>query len=147
MNLANTFKFVPGQTSPEDALSSADYPASGSYIDVTGYQWANVVIHLGALADAITFEIKEAEATNGTADSIDTTYCKHTCAANDDDEMITFAIETAKLSADHHFLTCTVAEVSGSNYADIMFVLGPARHQPVTQSDSLPSASQHEHAG
>ena len=69
MNLTNAFKFIPGQISPEDALSAGDYPASNSYIDVTGYQWANVVIHLGAIhsSDLPSFEIKEAEATNGTA--------------------------------------------------------------------------------
>lgn len=150
MNLTNAFKFVPGQTSPEDALVAGDYPASNSYVDVTGYQWVNVVIHLGAInaSDLPSFEIKEAEATNGTADSIDTTYCKHTCAADDDDEMITFAIETAKLSEDHHFLTCTVAGVTNGSHADIMYILGPARHQPVTQdTDVLPAASQHEFAG
>ena len=150
MNLTNGFKFVAGQTSPEDALAAANYPASGSYIDVTGYQWVNVLIHLGAIdgSDLPSFEIKEAEATNGTADSIDTTYCKHTCAADDDDEMITFAIETAKLSEDHHFLTCTVAAVTNGSYADIVYVLGPARHQPVTQTTALlPTASIHEYAG
>jgi len=149
MNLTNAFKFVPGQTSPEDALSAANYPLSGSYIDVTGYQWVNVLVHLGAIdaSDVPTFEIKCSDATNGTTDSIDTTYCKATCAADDDDELITFAIEVAKLPADHHFLTCAVAAVTNGTYGDIMFILGPGRHQPVTQGDELPDASMFEYAG
>jgi hypothetical protein len=150
MKIPNAFLFVAGQTSPEDALSAADYPASGSYIDVTGYQWVNIPIHLGAInaSDVPVFEVKCSDATNGTADSIDTTYCQHTCAHDDDDEMITFAIEVAKLPADHHFLTVTVSGVTNGTYGDILFLLGPARHQPVTQTTALlPTASIHEFAG
>ena len=32
-----------GQASPEDALSTAEYPARGSFIDVSGDEWVNVV--------------------------------------------------------------------------------------------------------
>ncbi len=149
MNFANTYKLVAGQTSPEDVLLAADYPASGSYIDVTGYPWVNVIVHLGAIhgSDLPVFTLKCSDATNGTADDIDATYAAHTCAADDDDEFVTLAVEVAKLPTDHHFVTCTVSAVTNGSYGDIVFFLGPALTQPVTQSSSLPSASQHELAG
>jgi len=149
MNFYNGFKLVAGQTSPEDVLTAADYPASGSFIDVSGYEWVNAVVHLGYIhgSDLPSFTLKCSDATNGTADTLDATYAAHTCAADDDDEFIVFSIETAKLPTDHHFLTCTVAAVTNGSYADIVFYLGPARHNPVTQASTLPSASAHELAG
>jgi hypothetical protein len=150
MNLSNAFKFARGNALTETVLSAADYPASGSYIDVSGYPWVNVIIELGTIhgSDLPSFTLKCSDATNGTADSIDATYAAHTIAADDDGELVTFALETAKLPADHHFLTCTVAAVTNGSYANILFLLGPALSQPVTQTTAvLPTASAHEYAG
>ena len=144
------YKFVAGQTSPEDALSTGAYPASGSYIDVSGYEWVNVVIHLGAIhaSDTPKFTMKQTDSASGTLDTISTADCVHTCAADDDDEVVTFYIQTATLKDDHHFLSCSVGSVSNGSYGDIMYFLGGARHQPVTQTTALlPAASQHIHAG
>ena len=142
---------VAGQTSPEDALSSTAYPASGSYIDVSAYEWVNVVVHLGAIdsSDAPKLVLKQTTATNGgTLDTINSAMT-HTAAADDDDEVVTFYLETANLADDHHFVTLSVASgVSNASYGDIMFYLGGARHQPVTQTTALlPTASQNIYAG
>jgi hypothetical protein len=126
-------KIVVGQTSPEDALGSSAYPASGSFIDVSGYEWVNVVVHLGALTGTPVFKLKQAESASGTPDTIDATNCVHTVAASDDDEILLFHLETAKLAVDHHFLTLSVTTGVGTDYADILFYLGGARHEPVTQ--------------
>lgn len=150
MNLSNAFKFARGNALTETVLSAGDYPASGSYIDVSGYPWVNVIIALGTIhaSDLPSFTIKCSDATNGTADILDATYAAHTCAANDDGELVTFAIETAKLPVDHHFLTCAVAGVTNGSYADILFLLGPGLSQPVTQTTAvLPTASKYELAG
>jgi len=140
-NFSNAFKVVAGQTSPEDALSAADYPASGSYIDVSGYEEVNVVVHMGAInaGDTPSVEIKVAEAIAGTADVIDATYCKKEVLATDDDQFLVFHVEVAKLVDDHHFLTCQIADVTNGAYGDIVFYLCGARHQPVTQGTDLPS--------
>lgn len=144
------YLFVAGQTSPEDALSAGNYPASASYIDVTGYEWVNVIVHLGAIdaSDTPGLELKQADAVDGTLDVIDATNCVHECAADDDDEIVTFYLETANLATDHHFISLVVADVTNGSYADILFILGGARRQPVTQTTALlPAASQHIHAG
>ena len=91
--LSSTFKFVSGHTEAADSAShdledvlvtDEYYPATGSYIDVSGAERVHVLIHIGTLADAITFQLYEAEAADGTADALSATYYKHTCAAADD---------------------------------------------------------------
>jgi len=148
--LALSRKFVAGQTSPEDALSAGNYPASSAYVDVSGYEWVDIVIHMGAIhaSDTPKFTVKQTDSVSGTLDTIDTANCVHTCAADDDDEIVTFHIETAKLAADHHFLSVVAASVANGSYGDIMYYLGGARQQPVTQTTALlPSASINRHAG
>jgi len=142
-------KLVAGQTSPEDSLSTAEYPASGSFIDVTGYEWVNVVVHLGAIdsGDTPVFKLQQSDSVSGTMDTIDTVNCKKTCAHTDDDQALMFHLETSQLADDHHFITMDVSGVATS-YADILFFLGGARHKPVTQATTLvPTDNQFIKAG
>ena len=132
-NLAT--KIVVGQTSPEDALTTAHYPASGSYIDVSGFEWVNVVVHMGAMGGTPKFLLKQTDGVSGsTLDTIDTVNGVHTAATSDDDEIILFHLETAKLAVDHHFITLSIASGISSDSGDILFYLGGARHEPVTQN-------------
>ena len=141
---------VPGQTSPEDALSSAsNYPASGSYIDVSGCDAVDVIIHLGAInaSDTPGFSLKCSDANNGTLDAISASYTSHDSAANDDDEFVTFHLETSALPSEHYYIAVTTSAVSNGSYGDIVFYLWK-RSLPVSQSDSLlPSASIHTYHG
>ena len=126
-------KIVVGQTSPEDALTTASYPATSAYIDVSGYEWVNAVVHLGAITGTPKFTLKQTDGiSGGTLDTIDSANLVHTCATGDDDEILLFHLETAKLAVDHHFITMAVASV-GTDYGDILYYLGGARHGPVTQ--------------
>lgn len=148
--LHKDYKFVAGQTSPEDALSAGNYPASSSYVDVSGYEKVDIIIRMGAVhnSDTPSFTVKQAPATDGTTATISTANCVHTAAGTDDDEMVTFHIETAKLTADSHFLTVKVASVANGSYGDILYLLGGARHKTVTQTTALlPTASTYTHAG
>ncbi len=132
------FKVAKGNAKPDTALvNSTYYPASAAFIDVSGYEWVNVIVHLGTIADAISFTLKQAEAANGTPDTIDTANCVKTLGTTDDGQVLSFFLETAQLAADHHFITCLVGSVSGNNYASILYYLGGARHQPVTQASAV----------
>ena len=142
-------KLVAGQTSPEDVLAVAEYPASGSFIDVTGFEWVNVVVHLGAIdsGDTPVFKLQQSDSISGTMDTIDTVNCKKTCAHTDDDQALMFYLETSQLDADHHFITMDVSGVA-TTYGDIIFLLGGARDRPVTQGTTLvPTDNQFIKAG
>ena len=142
-------KLVAGQTSPEDSLSTAEYPASGSFIDVTGFEWVNVIVHLGAIdsGDTPVFKLQQSDSVSVTMDTIDTVNSKKTCAHTDDDQALMFYLETSQLAADHHFITMDVSGVATS-YADIIFLLGGARDRPVTQATTLvPTDNQFIKAG
>jgi len=132
-------KLMAGQTSPEDSLSTAEYPASGSFIDVTGFEWVNVVVHLGAIdsGDTPVFKLQQSDSVSGTMDTIDTANCVKTCAHNDDDQALMFYLETSQLAADHHFITVDVSGVSNASFGDIIYLLGGARDRPVTQATAL----------
>ena len=135
-----------GSTQLHDILANGNYPASGSYIDVSDVERVHIQILLGEIADAITFTVKEAESVSGTVDVIDATYATHTIGASDDNEFVTFTIVVSELSLDHHFLTVVVSGVSGSNYAAITYHLDvnskPASLQAAALT-TLPLASIH----
>jgi len=144
------YKFVRGQTKCETALvNNTAYPASSAYVDVSGYEGVEVLIHLGTLADAVVFTLKQTDGISGaTLDTIDTANCKKTVATTDDGQVISMYLESAQLAEDHHWITCYVSGVSGSDYADILFLLGGARHLPVTQATAVcPSDNQLMKAG
>jgi len=144
------YKFVLGQELVETALNNnTAYPTTASYIDVTGYEWVEVIIHLGTLADAVVFTLKQTDGVSGsTLDTIDTANCKKTVATADAGQIISMHLQTEQLAADHHFVTCYVSSVSGSDYADIIYLLGGARHLPVTQATAVcPSDNQLIKAG
>ena len=146
---ANTYKVVLGQSLPETVLSSAAYPASGSYIDVSACERFHCLIHWGTIAagDTPMATLKEADAADGTLDTIDATYAAHTGANNDDGEWVAFTVEVDQLATDHHFVSCVLSGISGSTYGEIFFLL-PLLSLPVTQTTAvLPSASQHALVG
>lgn len=141
---------VAGQTSPEDSLSTAEYPASASFIDVSGYDWVNVVVHMGAIhaSDTPVLKVQQSDSVSGTMDTIDTVNCKKTLANTDDDQVVMFYLETAQLATDHHFITLDVSGVANTTYGDIMFYLGGTHSKPVTQSTTLvPTDNQFIKAG
>ncbi len=145
-NFVQNVKLVAGKASPEDALSARSYPASGAFVDVSGFEWAAVVVHLGAIdsGDTPGLEVKVSDAIDGTEDVIDATNCVKEVAHTDDDQVVIFIIKVEALAADHHFLSLVVADVSNASYGDIMYYLsGPARKLPVSQDSTLlPSDNQ-----
>jgi len=142
------FKIVAGQSSPEDALTAASYPASGSFVDIRGFEWVHILVHLGAIhaSDTPGFTPQSTDAANGTLATIDASLV-HESAADDDDEFILWSIETQKLADTHTHVSLTVADVANGSYGDILFFLSSARQAPVTQTAALPSGSQYEFAG
>jgi len=146
---AHRFKVAKGQDLVETALTATDYPSSGSYVDVGNAERVHVLVHFGTIdaSDTPVIEIKQATAADGTLTTINTTYCKHTAAGNDDGELVLFTIETKKLTENYSFLAAAVSSVDNGSYGDILFLV-PENEVPVTQATAVcPSASQHEYVG
>lgn len=146
-NFSENVFLAAGQTSPEDALAAGNYPASGSYVDVSNYQGVNIVVHMGAIhaSDTPTVEIKQTDAVDGTLDTLDATNCKKVFAAADDDQVGVFYIDTDTLADDHHFLSAVVSLVTNGSYGDIVYFCCGPKKAPVTQTTALlPSDNQFE---
>lgn len=140
-SLSERMKCVLGSAKPETAMSGvAAYPASGSYIDVSGYEWVHIIAHLGTLhaSDTPTLEPQCSDANNGTLDAIDATNLKHTCdVTNDDGDVLMWSIEVRKLPEDHHFLALdTGGTLTNGSYIDVLFLLEGGA-QPVTQPSTV----------
>jgi hypothetical protein len=90
MNLSNAFKFARGNALTETVLSAGDYPASGSYIDVSGYPWVTDYRVRQSMPVFLPSFTTNARRDQCTADIMDATYAAHTCAANEM-RIVTFA--------------------------------------------------------
>lgn len=136
--LGHQFRIVAGQASPEDALAAGKYPASGSFIDLSGVERVHVLVHVGALDTATTITVQSANAVDGTPADVDGT--EFVIAATDDDQVVAITVETAAILAngsDHRYVTLDVAGATGDNdYADILFLL-EGEELPVTQDATL----------
>lgn len=135
--LANNMLVMRGPTNCETALSGvAALPASGSFIDVSGYEYVHVIVHLGTIhgSDTPVFTLKCSDAANGTLDVIDSSLAI-TPAVNDDGEFLHWTLKVDTLPADHRFVALAVSgTLTNGSYADVIFLLDGARHAPVTQT-------------
>lgn len=150
--LAQVVKLALGSAKPETAMSGVvAYPASGSYVDVSGYERVHIIAHLGTLHadDTPVLTPKCADAANGTLDVIDSSLA-HTCdVTNDDGQCVVWTIATANLPEDHHFVAlATSGTLTNGSYVDVLYLLDGARELPVSQSATvLPGAHQYSLVG
>ena len=116
------------------AIADGDFPASGSYIDVSDFTHFAFLILVGTLDSALVCKVQQATAVDGTP--ADITGATLTVAADDDNEWKSIEVESAKLNlaSDYRYVTLDVAGAAGSNdYLCIVFLGWNARHLPVTQ--------------
>jgi hypothetical protein len=149
---AHGFTLHPLTSTNNDQLATAtDLPASGSYVDVGGYEYVTIILRFGTIhaSDAPVVAPKCADSVSGTLDALDTAgTLQHTAAADDDGEYVTWHIEVASLPTDHHFLALDVVSgASNGSYANAE-MFGRANSLPVTQATTvLPGASQYYMGG
>lgn len=150
--LAKNVKVVKGSAKPETAMSGvAAYPASGSFVDVSGFEYVHILAHLGTLhtSDTPVLTPKCSDAVGGTLDVIDSSLAHTPDPDGDDGEWVVWTIQVDTLPVDHHFLAlATSGTLTNGSYIDVVFLLAGAREMPVTQTTAvLPSASQYVWAG
>lgn len=142
---------VRGPTNCETAMSGVSaLPASGSYIDVSGYEFVHIIAHLGTLhaSDTPVLTPKVADSASGTLDVIDSTLA-HTCnVTTDDGKFVVWSIEVRKLALDHHFIALALSgTLTNGSYVDVVFLLENGS-QPVSQTTAqVPSANQYHWLG
>ena len=99
-SFSERFKVVRGSAKPETAMSGmAAYPASGAFVDVTGYEFVHVIAHLGTVhaSDTPVLTVKCSDAINGTLDVIDASLAHTVDVTNDDGKDLIWSIEVRKL--------------------------------------------------
>ncbi|MGQ9491733.1 MAG: hypothetical protein ACUVS6_13755 [Anaerolineae bacterium] len=146
---AHKYKVIPGKAAPETQLTAGNYPASGSYVDVSGCERVHVLIHLGAVAsgDTPTFEVKQAPAADGTPVTISATNCRWVGSGSSDNNLVLLTIETDKLAPGHRYVTLVASGTLNGTYADVLFLL-PLTSEPVAQIEAIcPPANQLAYVG
>jgi hypothetical protein len=140
---SDNYKVVLGIALCETATTAANYPVSGSYVDVSGYERVHIFIHTGTIhnSDTPVYTPKCAEAINGTLDVIDSSLALTPAPAADDGYCFCWTIEVGNLPVDHHFLSLVMSgTLSNGSYGDVLFFL-EGREVPVTQTSTvLPAA-------
>lgn len=133
--------YVQKVNSFNTAIEVGEFPASGSYIDVSGFERFVFLILAGTLDTALVCQVQQATAVNGTAKDI--TGATVTVGASDDNKWHSIEVQTAKLDAnnDYRYVTLDITGAAGSNdYLCIVFLGFYPGEQPVTQHASYVSA-------
>ena len=125
------------QLNVEDALGVAELPASGSFIDVSKFDHFAFLILAGALDSALTCQVQQATANNGTAK--DVTGAVVTVPADGDDKWYPIEVETRQLDInnDYRYVTLDVTGAAGSNDYGAVVFLGFGSEKPPTQSATM----------
>lgn len=140
-SLQKSVVVTPCIVKPDSALTNARYPVSGSFIDISKYDRCAFLVHLGTIADTISFSVYADVTAAETGDIAAVTSATYTLnAATDDGNYFLIEFSPAKVAAlntaslSYRYVTLVVAGNSGSNYAEILFLGTHARSEPVTQS-------------
>lgn len=125
------------------AIADGNFPASGSYIDVSDFERFVFAIRAGTLDSALTVQVKQDTDETQTADIKNVTGATAIVGTDDDNKFITIEVETRHLDRNngYRYVTLAVSGAGGSNdYLDILFIgLNPGQ-KPVVQPASYSNA-------
>lgn len=116
-------------------VNNAYLPASASFIDTNGYDQVSVFIHLGVIADPMTFSVFQDTSATATGSIKILTGATKTIADTDDGKWLCIEFPVAALDTANSFryITIKTTDVSGSNYASMVVRMFRAREVPVSQ--------------
>lgn len=122
------------QLNVETALAVAEYPASGSFIDVSQYERFAFLIGVGALDTQVVAQVHQAATVNGATK--DVTGATLTIAATGDSKWYLIEVQTNQLDLNnaYNYVTLDVTGPAGGNdYGCIFFFGFNPGEKPVTQ--------------
>ena len=115
-------------------VDTTNYPASGSFIDVSNFPNFAFLVEMGTTTTACVFQVQQATGASATPKTF--TGATLTPASTDSNYTFIIEAETARLDIanDYRFvsLDCSGA-AGGDDYACITFLGWNPRHVPVTQ--------------
>jgi hypothetical protein len=125
--------YVLGCNTHTTAIADGKFPASGSFIDVSDFERFVFVVDAGSLDSALTLQVEEATAADGTPTDI--TGATATVGATDDGETFIIEVETRRMTlTGKRYVTLDVTGAAGGNdYLSIMFYGLNKGSLPVTQ--------------
>lgn len=117
----------------EDALADANYPASGSYIDMSPFTRGVFLVGMGAMDGTPTMAVYQDKSATQTASIKALSGATVTLAGTDDDTWHAVEFECRKLDGanDFRYVTLTISS-TGTDYGAIFFI-GIPDEKPVTQ--------------
>jgi hypothetical protein len=115
-------------------LPAAEYPASGSFIDVSDFEWCAFLVTAGALDSALTLQVHQAATISGSTK--DLTDAKWVIGTGDDNKVgiIEFSPRALDINNGYNYVTLDATGTSGDDTAHIMFLGFGKGSVPVTQS-------------
>ena len=110
------------QLNVEDALAVALYPLSGSFIEVGNFERFGFLIQAGGLDSAVTCQVQQATADDGTPKDI--TDAVTIIPALGDDKWYLVEVQTDHLDSnnDYNHVTLKVTGATGNDYGAITFI-------------------------
>lgn len=145
--MRHTFRdsFYCLQLNTEVAISTANYPTSTSYIDVSGYRRFGFLIGVGALDSAMTFQVKQDTSATETAsikNITGATVTTGTSGAGGDNYTYFIECDASALDENNAFRYVTLAAsgASGNDYASIFFLAWNGTEVPVSQAATFLAA-------
>jgi hypothetical protein len=118
------------------AIVDGKFPASTAFVDVSEFTSVVFLIRVGTLTSALTCAVNQDTSATQTASIKVVTGASLVVAADDDNEIKSIEVETAKLDIANGFryVTLDVTGAGGSDdYLDIMVIGKQPRRAPVTQ--------------
>lgn len=119
----------------KDVLTDANYPASGSYIDVSEFESFVFLIGLDTIVTPDFAVYQDTSATQTASIKAVTGASKTNVVTGDDGKWFSIEVETARLDAANGFryVTLTVSGTGGADNANVWFIGNLPRRVPVTQ--------------
>lgn len=122
---------------PSTVIADGEFPASGSYIDVSDYERFAFLVVAGGSDTALTCQVQQAASIDSTAKDI--TGAVQTISATGDGSIYLIEVETRRLDLNngYNYVTLDVTGQSGSNdtLAIIFAGINPGV-APVTQTNT-----------
>lgn len=128
--------YFKGCNTPSTAIVDGDFPASGSFLDVSDTLRFGFIIHAGGSDTALTCQVQQAATVSGTPKNV--TDAVQTISATGDGTVYLIEVETRKLDLNngYNYVTLDVSGQAGSNDTLAIIFWSIPRVAPVTQTNT-----------